>query len=73
MGIREIHDEIAALREQEATFMMEYAEGLDKIRHLLQPFDQRFAILDTLKGRLDGLRIALDIISKHIDYTEHTR
>lgn len=32
----------------------------------MRPHDQRFAILDLIKGRLDGLRIALDKIEQYI-------
>lgn len=71
MSVREIHDEIAVLLEQEATFALGYAEGLDKISHLRKPYDQRFSVLDVLKGRLDGLRIALDVVSRHLDRAEH--
>lgn len=62
--LRTLHEELSTERDREIAFAELFATRLDEIKP--PAGDQRHHILSVTTGRIDGLRIALDLVSKRL-------
>lgn len=63
-ALRQIHDALTTIRNQEIALAEDVATKLDRVKP--PAGDQRHQILTDMKGRIDGLRIAIDMLFKRI-------
>lgn len=64
--LKKLHSEISVERDKEIAFAEQFADSLDKMKIKPGAGDQRYQILASSTGCINGLRIALDIIAKHL-------